>query len=445
MIETRDGITLVGTAHILKSSVIEVEEAIRRIRPAKVLVELDAGRLKALQDPEAWQNTDIFRVLKEKKQHLFLLQLYLAAMQAQMGRETGVSPGADMLRAVQVADEVGAQVVLIDRDVAITLKRGFGAMGLWSRLRLFWKVWMELLTPADPNAPPPDLEQAMKSDAITEMTEQFAKFAPEIKTALIDERDEFMASHIREQAGLAPPPPAADAPAPAAPAPAGNEPAWTLPAPGSVPPPAQATAPPIPSATPVLPNPTPLLSQRGGIVAVVGAGHLKGINRWLDHPGEILPRERLMEKPPRKFPWGTTISIAISLAIAGLIAWRFPEGGTQFLLNATWWWIGLHVALAGVGGALAFGHPLAVLTGGISAPFTSLIPVGIRSGYLAGIVQASLRRPKVKDFQAIKHVETFAQFWRNGIVRILMVMSLTILGSYGAKVVFFAMLAKGWI
>ncbi|MCA1819276.1 MAG: TraB domain-containing protein [Halobacteriales archaeon] len=102
MIETRDGITLIGTAHILQSSVREVEETLRRIRPARVLVELDPARLKALRDPEGWQNTDIFRVLKEKKQHLFLLQLYLAAMQAQMGRETGVSPGADMLRAVPV-------------------------------------------------------------------------------------------------------------------------------------------------------------------------------------------------------------------------------------------------------------------------------------------------------------------------------------------------------
>jgi pheromone shutdown protein TraB len=436
MIETRDGITLVGTAHILKSSVVEVEEAIRRIRPAKVLVELDAGRLKALQDPEAWQNTDIFRVLRERKQHLFLLQLYLAAMQAQMGRETGVSPGADMLRGVQVAEEVGAEVVLIDRDVAITLRRGFGAMGLWSRLRLFWKVWMELLTPADPNAPPPDLETVMKSDAITEMTEQFAKFAPEIKTALIDERDEFMASHIREQARLvAMGAPRTQEPAPAAGPDAG---AQSLPPPGT---PAQAL--PIPQVVPPGAAPQPV-TQRGGIVAVVGAGHLKGIQRWLDHPAEILPRDRLMERPPRKFPWGTTISIAISLAIFGLIAWRLPEGGTEYLFRVTWWWIGLHGGLAALGAILALGHPLAVLAGGASAPVTSLIPI-VKSGYLAGLVQASLRRPKVKDFQAIKHVDTFGQFWRNGIVRILMVMSLTILGSIAGKTIFFAMLAQGWI
>jgi len=391
LIETREGITIIGTAHILQSSVREVEETIRALRPKRVLVELDPARLKALRDPEGWQNTDIFRVLKEKKQHLFLLQLYLAAMQAQMGRETGVSPGADMLRAVQVAEEVGSEVVLIDRDVSITLKRGFGAMGLWARLRLFWKVWMELLTPADPNAPPPDLEEVLKSDAITQMTEQFAKFAPAVKTSLIDERDEFMASHIREQAAKA--------------------------------------------------------RAEGGthVVAVVGAGHLAGIKRWLDHPKEIEPRERLMAPPPKKFPWGMVIGLAIPLAIFGWLGWELYQGNTETVAQGIYWWIGLHFVFAGLGAILAFGHPLAVLTGAIAAPFTSILPVGVRSGWLSGLVQAKVRTPKVRDFQDIKHIDTFSQFWKNGVVRVLTVTSLTILGSYVAKVLFAAVVVSGVI
>jgi pheromone shutdown-related protein TraB len=373
VIETRPGITLIGTAHILKSSVREVEETLRALRPQRVLVELDPARLKALQDPEAWQNTDVLKILKERKHHLFLLQLYLAAMQAQMGRETGVSPGSDMLRAVQVAGELGAEVVLIDRDVAITLKRGFGAMGFWARLRLFWKVWMELLTPADPNAPPPDLEQAMKSDAITEMTEQFATFAPRIKTALIDERDEFMASHIREQAAL---------------------------------------------------------GQAKGekVVAVVGAGHLKGILRWLDHPEAIPPRERLLAKPPRRFPWGTAISVAVTGLIVWWIVLQVLQEDFEALKQAAVLWIAMHAGLAGLGAILAFGHPAAVATGSLAAPFTSIVPI-IKSGWLAGFVQAKVKTPTVRDFQAIKHIDRFAAFWRNGVVRIITVTSLTGLGA----------------
>src|SRR5687768_11674817 len=142
MIEEMGGAVVVGTAHISPTSVAEVETVLRERRPARVLVELDAARRKALEDPDAWQKTDLVKVVREGKQHLFLLQLYLAAMQAQMGRETGVAPGTEMLRAMQVGTEIGAEVVLIDRDVSVTLKRGFGAMGFWSRARLFWKVWM---------------------------------------------------------------------------------------------------------------------------------------------------------------------------------------------------------------------------------------------------------------------------------------------------------------
>ena len=109
MIEELPGdVTLVGTAHVAASSVRAVEEAIRTKRPKQVLVELDPRRLEALKDPEGWQKTDIVRVIREGKQHLFLLQLYLAAVQSRMGRETGVAPGAELLRAVQVAEEVGA-------------------------------------------------------------------------------------------------------------------------------------------------------------------------------------------------------------------------------------------------------------------------------------------------------------------------------------------------
>ena len=195
------GVTLVGTAHVAASSVAEVESTIRARHPAKVLVELDPRRLEALKDPEAWRKTDVIKIIREGKQHLFLLQLYLASMQAQMGRDTGVQPGAELLRAVQVADEVGAQVVLIDRDISITLKRGFGALGFWARLRLFWHLWMELMTPAAAeDGKKLDVEGLLKSDAITAMTEEFARVAPPIKAALIDERDDYMASHIAEQA-----------------------------------------------------------------------------------------------------------------------------------------------------------------------------------------------------------------------------------------------------
>lgn len=370
VIETfRDGVVVVGTAHIASQSVAEVEATIRERRPARVLVELDEKRFSALKDPEAWQNTDIFQVIRQKKQHVFLLQLYLAAVQARMGRETGVAPGAEMLRAIEVADEVGAEVVLIDRDVSITLKRGFGAMGFWARLRLFWNVWKEVLTPTNAEEEEAlDMEKLLQSDAITTMTQEFAAFAPQIKTALIDERDAYMAHHILEQAG------------------------------------------------------------RGDLVAVVGAGHLPGIRRRFEAGEAESSREALEAPPPRRITVGKILGYAVPLFIVGVFVWLGVEGRYAELKDVALYWVLVNGGLSALGALLARGHPLSILTAFVAAPITSLNPA-LAAGWFAGAVEAKLHAPTVADFQAVKQIETMKDFYRNGVVRILLVTALANLGS----------------
>lgn len=378
--ELAPGTAVVGTAHVSPSSVAEVEATIRARRPAKVLVELDPRRLVALQDPEAWRKTDIVQVIKEGKQHLFLLQLYLASVQARMGRETGVAPGTELLRAVQVAGEVGAEVVLIDRDVAVTLKRGFGALTLPKRLRLFWNLWMEFLTPAAAEQDKPlDVEAMLQTDAITQMTEEFARFAPDIKHALIDERDTYMASHIAEQA----------------------------------------------HANPARPD------GSGGIVAVVGAGHLPGIKAQF---GSARPQDRLeLDQPPApKLTFGKVMAWVLPLALVGVFVWLgwrgYQQGNFGDLLASLGWFALITSTCAAAGAALALGHPLSILAAFLAAPIATLHPL-IASGWFAGLVEAKVRTPTVADFEAIKTLQTMKQFWRNGVVRILLVTAITNLGA----------------
>ncbi|HUR61239.1 MAG TPA: TraB/GumN family protein [Candidatus Thermoplasmatota archaeon] len=368
MIETLPrGVVLIGTAHISATSVAEVEDTIRALRPKQVLVELDAGRLKAIRDPEAWQNTDIIQVLRQKKQHLFLLQLYLSAMQSSMGRETGVAPGTELLRAVTVAEEVGAEVVLIDRDVAITLKRGFGAMGGWAKMRLAWNVMMQVFTPGQ--AEPVDVEKMLQQDAITEMTEQFARFAPVVKVALIDERDAFMASHIHERAA------------------------------------------------------------QGPLVAVVGAGHIAGIRRHLEAPAAIPARDSLNVPPRKRVSVLKLVGYAVPLLIAGLLAYFIMNGQTEQLQRGILAYVLFTCAGGALGAILAFGHPWSILVATASAPLKVFRgPIG--AGWLAGACEAKVRTPKVADFQAIKQIETLGEFWRNGVVRVLLVTALVNLGVF---------------
>ncbi len=378
--ELQPGVVVVGTAHVSQKSVEDVEATIRERQPEKVLVELDPKRYEALRDPDAWQNTDIIRILREKKQHLFLLQLYLANMQARMGRETGVAPGGDMLRAIQVAEDIGAEVVLIDRDVSITLKRGFGSMGFWQRTRLFWKVWMELLTPAD-GEKQPDIDDLLETDAVTAMTEEFARFAPAIKTALIDERDAYMASHIREESAAS-----------------------------------------------------------GKLVAVVGAGHMAGIKRHLADNHSI-DRDALDAPPRKRLTVGKVIGYGLPLFIIGAFVYLGVTGDFQALRENLLYWIIVNGVLSALGALLARGHILSAVVALVAAPLTSLSPA-LAAGWFAGATEAKMHTPTVSDFQAIKSIETMKDFYRNGVVRILLVTALANLGSVAGSWLGFAKIAQ---
>lgn len=369
LIEEVGGLTLVGTAHVSAQSVADVERVIRDKRPDAVLVELDPRRLEALRHPEAWANTDIFKVLRDKKQHLFLLQLYLASMQARVGRATGVAPGAELLRAIEVAEETGAKVVLMDRDVGITMRRGFGSLRFGEKLRLGWNILKELAVPAQSpgHLDAAAIDKMRESDAVTEMTEEFAEFAPAIKKALIDERDDYMSSHLREASGRT--------------------------------------------------------------VGVVGAGHVPGIIARLKDGRALPSRAELEERPKRRVGPGLVLAWLVPLLLAVAVGYLIANGRWDELQTYAVTWIVLHAVLAGLGAAIAFGHPFAILTAACAAPFTSILPVGVRSGWLAGLVQAKAHTPKVRDFAAIKTAETFGAFWRNGVVRVLTVAAMTNLGS----------------
>jgi pheromone shutdown protein TraB len=147
-----------------------------------------------------------------------------------------------------------------------------------------------------------------------------------------------------------------------------------------------------------------------------------------------------LDLPPRKrrFTVGKVLLFGVPVALALIFGYLVMQGNWEVVRQAALFWILSHVALAGLGAALAFGHPLAVLTGAIASPFTSVMQIrGISSGTLAGLVQAKVVPPVVADFQAIKTMETGRQFWGNRVVRVLTVASLTTLGSYAGHFWFF--------
>ena len=167
------------------------------------------------------------------------------------------------------------------------------------------------------------------------------------------------------------------------------------------------------------------------VVAVVGAGHVTGILKWFDQEIALAPLEII---PPPKLHKRILSWLIPGLVVAMIIYGAIGLGPkTSFDMLSTWFWI--NGVFAASGALLAFAHPLAILTAFVAAPFTALHPL-LASGWVAGIVEAILRKPRVADLASIADdAGSLRGWWRNRATRILQVMALTNLtGSIGTFV-----------
>ena len=190
-------ILLVGTAHVSQKSVAEVTRVIREERPDTVCVELDETRYKTLVDKAAWQKLNIFEVIRQKRVLFLLSSLALGAYQRRMGEKLGVLPGAELLAAVQTAEEVGAKVVLVDRDVQATLKRTWANLSFWDKSQMVAGLVSAPFAVEDIDET--KIEALKDKDTIGEMMHEVAREMPRVKGPLIDERDEIGRASCRER------------------------------------------------------------------------------------------------------------------------------------------------------------------------------------------------------------------------------------------------------
>lgn len=196
--EGRD-IYLVGTAHVSQRSVDDVRRVINELRPDTVCVELDTARHQALVDPQRWRNLDIFDVIKQRRVTFLVTSLALSSYQRRLGEKLGVRPGAEMLAALEHAEQVGARVVLADRDIQATLKRSWAAISLWDCLQLCGAAVGSLFAKGEITQE--QVEALKDRDTISELVRDFAEVMPRLQRPLIDERDRFLMSAIREAPG----------------------------------------------------------------------------------------------------------------------------------------------------------------------------------------------------------------------------------------------------
>ena len=137
-------VIMVGTAHVSKESAEQVTKLIQEERPDTVCVELCQSRYQSIRQKERWQETDIVKIIKEKKSFLLLSNLLLASFQKRIAKKLNIKPGEEMIAAIEAADEVGAAVHLADRDIRTTLSRTWREMGLWNKIKLLFQLILSL-------------------------------------------------------------------------------------------------------------------------------------------------------------------------------------------------------------------------------------------------------------------------------------------------------------
>ena len=367
VVDIDDNLRLIGTAHISSASVDLVRSQIEEWSPDLVAVELCESRKASLLEPDALDNEDLLKILNDGKSHMILLQSALAAEQRRMGISSGEKPGAELLAAIEAAEDAGIPVELIDRDVLITLRRAWAKMGFIEKFR----VLDALLWQEDDEEGATVEELLEDSDMLSKLMEEAREVAPAAGSVLIDERDAFLAGRIQQIRG------------------------------------------------------------RGKILAIVGAGHLNGIQENLAEPAmETASRITELSEEPRKSVLPKALMVVIPLFLIGAVAWMGYTGKIDALKQTALAWLVINAGLTGLGVLLARGHPLSILVGSVASPITSLNPT-LAAGWFAGYTQLKITPPTGGDAQEFLSMENLSVWWKNRVGKVLLV---TMMGNIGSSI-----------
>ncbi len=185
---------LIGTAHVSKNSAELVESKILEIKPDIVCIELDEQRLQNIKNRNKYENIDIFKIIKSRQLFFFIGQFIMASFQKKISEKTGSKPGEEFIRAINISDDQGIPLALIDRNIGTTLKRAWRLTPLKHK----FKFLGSLIFSNDDEFDNVDIEQLKNSDAIETLVKSFSEELPETKKVLIDERDLYLAYGIQK-------------------------------------------------------------------------------------------------------------------------------------------------------------------------------------------------------------------------------------------------------
>ncbi|MBQ2831010.1 TraB/GumN family protein [Methanobrevibacter sp.] len=363
----RECLTIIGTAHVSADSVDEVKDAIYEQHPEVVAIELDRGRYTRLKKEMAGIEEDdtisVTQIIKDNKVGLFLTTTLLGYFQSKIGADVDVKPGSEMIGAIEAAEDLEIPIALIDRDISTTLQRALNKMGFFEKAKFMFGLLASVLGFGDDEEV--DIEELKNPDNLDDLMEMFKDEAPSVYEVLVHERDAYLAGRI-------------------------------------------------------------LQIPQDHVIAVVGAGHKPGIEKYLDNP-ETLPPFRDLEKIDEKkgIPWLKIFLALIPILFVVIFFLAYFNG-----INITWNiydFIVISMIMGFVGSILSGSKIQSAIVGGLVAPLTIIHPL-LAAGWFSGLTEAKYRKVRQRDIRNLAKVKSFRDLWNNNIFRILLVVIGTNLG-----------------
>ena len=363
----RECLKIIGTAHVSEESVNEVKDAIYEHHPDVVAIELDRGRYTKLKEEmmgiERDDTISVTKIIKENKTSLFFTTTLLSYFQSKIGADLDVAPGSEMIGAIEASEDLGIPIALIDRDINITLQRALNKMGFIEKAKFIFSLIASVFGLDDEEEI--DIEELKNPENLDDLMEMFKDEAPSVHEVLVHERDAYLAGSIMK----------------------------------------------IP---------------QDHVIAVVGAGHKPGIEKYLDNP-ETLPdlRELQVIEDKKGIPWAKILLALIPILFVVIFFLAYFSG-----INITWNiydFIIISMIMGFIGSILSGSKPISAIVGGLVAPLTIIHPL-LAAGWFSGLCEAKFRKVRQSDVKNLAHIESFKDLWNNNIFRILLVVIGTNLG-----------------
>lgn len=363
----RECLTIIGTAHVSANSVEEVKDAIYEKQPDVVAIELDRGRYIKLKNQmmgiEEDDTISVTQIIKDNKVGLFFTTTLLGYFQSKIGEDVEVKPGSEMIGAIEAAEDLGIPIALIDRNIGTTLQRALNKMGFIEKSKFMFSLIASVFGFGDEEEV--DIEELKNPDNLDDLMEMFKDEAPSVHEVLVKERDAYLAGRI-------------------------------------------------------------LQIPQDKVIAVVGAGHKPGIERYLDNPETLPPLHQLEIIDEKKgIPWLKIILAMIPILFVVIFFLAYFNG-----INITWniyEFVAISMIMGFIGSIVSGSKIQSALVGGLVAPLTIIHPL-LAAGWFSGLTEAKYRKVRQSDISKLAKIESFKDLWHNNIFRILLVVIGTNLG-----------------